>query len=347
MMWWLLRARPQRSASSDEGTRPPSTAQRQPSSTGGTAAAQPPAALPPGRPRPAAAPGAAFSEDVRYVQNIRADPAYDWKQPINFYGRVVDYYNGEPIVGAKVGFVWNDLSATGTSETQTETAADGSFSLVGKSGKRLSVSVGKEGYYAVKGEVLRSFEYANPADGLFTADPNKPVVYRLRKKGASADFPINIPRDGTPVMLDVMQRRVGQTGQIRISENKPEHGAWRQATSWWFRMEIPDGGFAEENDEFPFEAPESGYQAVIQFDFQQGQTNWATSLKKDFYIKFGNPPRYGRFQMQTDISYGGAIITYAINPDGSRNLEPMEQQYQAPLPPWAPPGARAVIPDLK
>lgn len=34
------------------------------------------------------------------------------------------------------------------------------------------------------------------------------------------------------------------------------------------------------------------------------------------------PPLYARFQLQTAISYGGAIITYAINPDGSRNLEP-------------------------
>ena len=53
----------------------------------------------------------------------------------------------------------------------------------------------------------------------------------------------------------------------------------------------PDGGLVEESDEFPFEAPESGYQPVMQFDFQQGQTNWATMLKKDFYIKLGNPPQ--------------------------------------------------------
>jgi len=43
-------------------------------------------------------------------------------------------------------------------------------------------------------------------------------------------------------------------------------------------MDIPDGGFVEENDEFPFEAPESGYQSIVDFAFQQGQPNWTTDI---------------------------------------------------------------------
>ena len=87
-------------------------------------------------------------------------------------------------------------------------------------------------------------------------------------------------------------------------------------------MEIPDGGFVEEKDEFPFEAPESGYQPVMEFNFQQGQADWIENLKKDYYIKFGNPPRYGRLHFDTSISKEGVRLTYAINPNGSRNLEP-------------------------
>jgi hypothetical protein len=277
--------------------------------------------------------GVPVSKDVlRYMANVRADPQYDWKQPINFYGKVVDESN-RPIADASVHFVWNDLSPTGTSEADAKSDAFGLFSLEGKTGKRLCLSASKNGYYTTADARVPCYEYANPGDGLFTPDSAKPVLLRLRKKGSgvdlitsqygmSPDFPVNIPRDGTPVNLDVMQRKIGPSGQIQVSENKPEHNAWQQAKSWSFRMEIAEGGFVEESDEFPFEAPETGYQPVVQFDFQQGQTNWTTGLKKDFYIKFGNPPRYGRFQVQTDISYGGAIITYAINPDGSRNLEP-------------------------
>ena len=118
-----------------------------------------------------------------------------------------------------------------------------------------------------------------------------------------------------------MQRKTGDSGQIQISEHKPEYLEWKQATSWSFRMEIPDGGFVEHNDEFPFEAPVDGYQSVVEFNFQKGDTNWM-DINKKYYIKFGNPPRYGIFNVQTSISMGGAITSYAINPDGSRYLEP-------------------------
>ena len=43
---------------------------------------------------------------------------------------------------------------------------------------------------------------------------------------------------------------------------------------------------------------------------------------KDYYIKFGSPPRYGRLHLETLIEMQGARLTYAINPTGSRNLEP-------------------------
>jgi hypothetical protein len=61
---------------------------------------------------------------------------------------------------------------------------------------------------------------------------------------------------------------------------------------------------------------------VTEWHFTEGDPDWKGYLKKSFYIKFGNPPFYGRLQIETGISYGGATLTYAINPTGSRNLEP-------------------------
>ena len=78
----------------------------------------------------------------------------------------------------------------------------------------------------------------------------------------------------------------------------------------------------EDGDEFPFEAPEEGYRPKVEFDFQQGQLDWTINLKKDYYIKFGNPPQYGRLHLETAIDTDGTRLTYAINPTGSRNLEP-------------------------
>jgi hypothetical protein len=87
-------------------------------------------------------------------------------------------------------------------------------------------------------------------------------------------------------------------------------------------MEIPNGGFIEDNDEFPFAAPEDGYQKTIEFDLDKNQPDWKTSIHKDFYIKYGNPPQYGHLYLDTSIMMEGARLTYAINPTGSRNLEP-------------------------
>ena len=264
------------------------------------------------------------------------DPQYDWKQPINFYGKVVDESN-HPVVGATVIFGWVDLSPTTYSTTEAKSDESGLFSLLNRTGKGLSVKINKEGYYFSRGEVARHFEYANPADGLHKPDPNNPVIYHLRKRGLGSDlitsqygirtdFPISIPRDGTALTVDLMERKAGSLGQIHISQQKPEHVAWKQATNWFFKMEIPDGGFVEHNDEFPFEAPESYYQAIVEFRFDKDDPTWALDLKKSYYIRFGNPPRYGRLQIETGISQGGVILTYAINPSGSRNLEPKENQ---------------------
>ena len=270
-------------------------------------------------------------EGVIYMQNLRADPLYDWKQPIILYGKVLDE-NGQPIPNAVVSYEWTDLSANGSSKKECASDGAGLFTIQER-GKRLCLTVKKPDYYSTRDARSACFEYANPFDGLFKPDLNNRVVFHLRKKGVgvdlitsqqgvSPDFPIHIPRDGTTVIVDVMKRKVGDVGQIQISESKPEQKIWKQATNWSFRMEIPDGGFVETKDEFMFEAPVSDYQPVVDFQFQKGDANWKEAISKKYYIKFGSPPHYGRLEVQTGISYGGAILTYAINPDGSRNLEP-------------------------
>ncbi len=270
---------------------------------------------------PAPEPAPNTDQAVRdYVANKMADPEYDWKQPINFYGKAVDE-NQLAVEGASVDFKWTNLSADGTSEYHTTSDESGFFSMVNRKGKCLSVTVSKAGYYSTGDARKASFEYANPAEGLFTPDVNVPVLFHLRKKGvgvdlitsrygAAPDFPIHIPRDGTPVLVDLVERRVGEVGQLRISENKPAYDTWKEAKTWSFRMEIPGGGFVAEHDEFPFEAPATGYQPVVEFNLQQGQPDWALNLEKDYYMKFGNPPRYGVLHLQTGISMGGAILTY-------------------------------------
>src|ERR1041384_415618 len=53
--------------------------------------------------------GVPISQDViDYTRKSLADPQYDWKQPINFYGKVVDE-NDAPVPGASIHFDWTTL----------------------------------------------------------------------------------------------------------------------------------------------------------------------------------------------------------------------------------------------
>ena len=74
----------------------------------------------------------------------KQDPRFEWKAPINFYGKVVDQDN-QPIAGATVKFVWNDISSAGWSSAESTSDVNGLFSLADKKGKGLSVSVSKMG----------------------------------------------------------------------------------------------------------------------------------------------------------------------------------------------------------
>ncbi len=261
-----------------------------------------------------------------------ADPQYDWKQPINFYGRVVDE-NNAAVVGANIHFGWNDISLEGTSEADTMSDGNGGFSLTDRHGKCMSVTVSKDGYYTYPSERLRSFEYANPFDGLFHPDPMNPVVFHLRKKGVGVDLiashapmstfiRIATPTNGSPVFLDFFSQKISNAGQLKI-EGWKEHKDFKTAqNNWALRLTIPDGGFAENTDEFPFEAPDTDYLSIVEWHFTNGTPDWRGTINKKYYMKFGNPPRYGRITVDTTAFSPGVLLEFAINPDGSRNLEP-------------------------
>jgi hypothetical protein len=244
------------------------------------------------------------------------------QEPFAFYGKVVDE-NTQAVADANVHFILNTTSSSnGIFDTNTSSAGDGSFSLTGITGSQTSVDVWKTGYYVAKS--LNQINFDPTGNG---SSKDNPVLFHLRKKGASTDlisssFNVQMPRDGTPINVDLLNKNFGTSGQMQMSQVKPSYATWKQATAWSFHMVILDGGFIEENDEFPFEAPEGGYQSTIDFNFNAGQPDWKTRFTKSYYIVFGNPPHYGNLTVQTDIMWGGVRISYAVNPDGTQNLEP-------------------------
>jgi alpha-tubulin suppressor-like RCC1 family protein len=143
--------------------------------------------------------------------------------------------------------------------------------------------------------------------------------------------------------VNLLEREAG-SGPLEISQVKPPRADWRTPTNWSFTMRISDGGFVSGGDEeFPFHPPESGYRPEVDFHFDKDQTNWASSIKKDYYIRFGDPPLYGRLHVDTEVDRESVRLSYTINPDGERNLEPPNENTltKAPTP------FVAAIPPLK
>jgi len=247
---------------------------------------------------------------------------------INFYGRVIDE-NDRPIPAANVEFSWTDLSPGGNSTGATTSGLDGTFSLQGKSGRVLQVDVSKDGYYKVRSERLKSFDYAGFwAANYYEADPVKPILFHLRKKGegerlSTGELHPPIPPGGTPVRFDLLNGgRISGEGQLEIAAVTNTEQYPPRTFDWRATISVPSGGLIEHNSEFPFEAPEQGYLASVAVNMPANAPNWQRVFAKTYFIKFGEPPKYGHIQVRLNGASQKATIVYSINPNGSRNLEP-------------------------
>jgi hypothetical protein len=252
-----------------------------------------------------------------------------WQAPIEFYGKVVDE-SGSPVEGADISFNWMEFpTEDGSREATARSDAEGLFSLRNARGPSLSVFVSREGYYTSRSG-RQGFKFGPLSDGDFMPDPRNPVIFRLRKKGQGAqlltsdkgmrlNLSVRVPMNGAPVRVDLLEKRASPTGQLEVSQIKPP---WREATEWSFRLSMADGGLVENQDEFQFEAPEANYLPDMEYHFAKGETNWTTQVNKQFYIVFGQPRKYGWLRIESNLAQETAFLTYAINPSGSRNLEP-------------------------
>jgi hypothetical protein len=252
-----------------------------------------------------------------------------WQGVIEFYGMVVDE-NSDPVPAAHVAFHWVEVPDEAGNRTATaESDSSGLFTLKGQRGLSLAVSVTKEGYRSSARDIA-NFNYGSLNGEAFQSDPLRPAFFHLRKKGLGAELvtsengvrtklDVRVPRDNTPVRVDLLQKRADPAGELEISQDKPP---WQGAREWGFSQTIPSGGLVENHDEFQFEAPNTDYQSAVRFKFTNGETNWTTQVTKQFYIALGEPRKYGWLRIESNLAQETVFLTYALNPTGSRNLEP-------------------------
>lgn len=258
----------------------------------------------------------------KFIEEMRADPSYQFEVPIRFYGKVLDQ-DDRPLAEADVGFRWNRVNATNTEIESgiagTKTDGSGLFSLEGQNGNQLAVSVGKPGYYNAP-QNPSSFEYADPGEGAFyTPDPQNPVVFHLRRKGKperllARSVTLHIPRSGDIVGFDPIRCKLSPDGPLLFRFSGPSD----EADNLRLQIQIKTGGVQGAEGDFPFEAPEQGYYELLEFDNSAGQK--LPELQCFFY--FGEPRIYGRLRFSPSVLGGsGLALICLVNQSGSRNLE--------------------------
>jgi hypothetical protein len=275
-------------------------------------------------------PGGAYEPSDPRWKDVHAkdlvDQAWEWRMPINFFGRVLDE-NEQPVPGTKVELSWTNLSQAGSSEAQTTTDAQGFFSLLNRTGRHLQVRVSKNGYYTPKRQQI-SFDYAGFWEAnYYQPDPHNPALFHIRKKNQgealrSGEIRPAMPADGTPVRFDLLNGgRLSPDGQLEIAAVTNTEKYPPKIFNWRATILVPGGGLIEHNAEFPFEAPKDGYQPSVGFDMPTNAPDWKPLIEKSYFIEFGSPPRYGRIQVQINGGSQKASVSYWVNPSGSRNLE--------------------------
>ena len=260
----------------------------------------------------------------------QGDHEFRGRAPISFFGRVVDQ-DDQPLAGASVEFSWSDLSAKGTSQAATSSDSAGRFELLDKTGKSLSVKVTKEGYYPYRDFSWNSYEFGSPFDRHFP-DRTTPTLFRLKKQGKVEPLIawralLGVDNNGPERGFQFVPALITDPGDFRFSCKVGTTEDGRRRFDWEFKMGIPGGGLVATDEEFPFLAPKDGYTESVTWTAKIDDEKWQGVKRQMFYIRYGNPVRYGRLHVTFDGSTprfytrSGVILSWWINPSGSRVVE--------------------------
>ena len=263
------------------------------------------------------------------VARLMKDQFADHKVPINFYGKVVDQ-NMRPVADARIHLQWSTIEAAeGTASGEAVSDDKGLFALTGRHGKGLGVRVEKDGYYTGdRGSAFVPFEFAYPSSpDYYEPDANNPVIFHLRKKGEGAKLitkTVDLSLPGNKLArMDLMAGHCTPEGTLQIQPNKPDRQAMSGRYAWSVKLSMAGGGLIENNDQFPFLAPENGYVPAVIMDMTDTSGPiWRNSLTKRYYFYLSSTNTYGRMTVDTLGGTSHVYLDYSYNPTpGSRNLE--------------------------
>jgi len=259
----------------------------------------------------------------------KADPDFQWKMPIKFYGKVVDQF-GEPVANATVVFGWTTvIGPIPDPEQRVLSGSDGRFELKDVQGKRLSIDILKEGYDRTHNS-FGSFEYAAFFnDNFYVPDPNNPVIFHLHKTTEAEPLYVFSPYSyitpgGEPLILYVEKGKIVAQGDLSFSVALGAETN-RYGSDFIVTMQGLNGaGFVFSDEEFMSQAPESGYQKTFTVIHKINVPNYKPEQVLRFYVKTGTG-KYAsvgvKIKLWGDFSKADFEAGIHFNPSGSRNLE--------------------------
>ena len=259
----------------------------------------------------------------------KSDPDFEWKMPIDFYGKVIDQF-GDPVSQAEVEAGWTTVvGPVPDPKTNFFTDRNGSFAIAGIQGKRLSIGISKTGYQYTSNST-GSFEYAAFYDNLFhIPDPNHPVIFRLHKLVDAEPLYVFSPYGeidvgGGPLILDATKGKIGSDGNLSFSIVLGA-GTNQYGSDFTLSVTALNGsGLVTSEEEFLTKAPQSGYQKTLTVTHKVNDPDYRPEQTLRFYVKtrdntyaaMGVKVSLRRDQKRADFEAG---IYY--NPSGSPNLE--------------------------
>lgn len=246
---------------------------------------------------------------------------------IAFYGKVVDQ-NGDSVPNARVGYGLVDKFAASGGKGETVADTRGFFTISGVRGAVISVSVYKDGYYAIQNVSNQSFAYGYGSDTDTKPPPSKdsPAIFVLQKMGQAEPLielssrQLEVPRTGQPVTIDLATGRPSQSG-LQVSSQIGEKTQGR--FDWRYELNVPGGGLVERAGQFEFEAPQDGYKDKTEVGMLASKPDWKNADEKSYFVKLPDG-RFARIQVRFyPRDYRSMIVIESyLNPTpGSRNLE--------------------------
>ncbi len=273
-----------------------------------------------------------------YEARRAADRSFEWRTPIEFYGKAVDARD-QPVPGASIETSWSGTDekygGDGVGHRILTSDPNGLFSLTGVEGKGISVRVTKEGYRNSRTWNNGSFEYAGFWEPIFIEpERNHPVVFHLVKRRVAEptyhlDGRIIVNPSSLETDLDLLSKPVQKDipSDLHVRITRAPDASHEKPFDWKVVIVGTNGSeLTESNEEFMTLAPNEGYRASIEQEHKSGRSNqWG---KMRFYVRNTARGFYAAVELEVAPFYpfagkngAGLMIVATINPNYSPNLE--------------------------